>query len=51
MAAFAELLATRALGTLYSSNTALFYDDGCSLVMNGSLLVQAEVFVDLAIKF
>ena len=42
---------TRALATLYNSNSALFCNGGCSLAVNGSLFVQAEIFAGLAIKF
>ena len=44
-------LETRALATLYNSNSALFCNGGCSLAVNGSLFVQAEIFAGLAIKF
>ena len=44
-------LETRALATLYNSNSALFCNGGCSLTVNGSLFVQAEIFTGVAIKF
>ncbi len=44
-------LETRALATLYNSNSALFCNGGCSLSVNGSFFVQAEIFAGLAIKF
>ena len=44
-------LETRALATLYNSNAVLFCDGGCSLAVNGSLFVQAEIFAGLAVKF
>ncbi|PCJ85787.1 MAG: hypothetical protein COA54_10330 [Thiotrichaceae bacterium] len=42
---------TRALATLYNSNSALFCNGGCSLTVNGSLFVQVEIFAGVAIKF
>lgn len=44
-------LETRALATLYNSNSALFCNGGCSLAVNGSLFVQAEIFAGVAIRF
>ena len=44
-------LETRALATLFNSNSALFCNGGCSLSVNGSLFWQGEVFAGLAIKF
>jgi hypothetical protein len=44
-------LETRALATLFNSNSALFCNGGCSLTVNGSLFWQTEVFAGLAIKF
>ncbi|MBL4712211.1 MAG: outer membrane beta-barrel protein [Gammaproteobacteria bacterium] len=44
-------LETRALATLFNSNSALFCNGGCSLTINGSLFIQAEVFAGLAFKF
>jgi len=44
-------LEARALATLYNSNAVLFCDGSCSLAVNGSLFVQAEIFAGLAIKF
>ena len=44
-------LESRALATLYNSNSALFCNGSCSLAVNGSLFVQAEIFAGLAIKF
>jgi len=44
-------LETRGLATLYNSNSALFCNGGCSLSVNGSLFIQAEIFAGLAIKF
>ncbi len=44
-------LETRALATLYNSNSALFCNGGCSLSVNGSIFLQAEIFAGLAIRF
>jgi len=44
-------LETRALATLFNTNSALFCNGGCSLTVNGSLFWQGEVFAGLAIKF
>jgi len=44
-------LETRALATLYNSNSALFCNGGCSLAVNGSLFVQAEIFAGVAVRF
>jgi hypothetical protein len=43
-------LETRGLATLFSSNSALFCNGGCSLSVNGSLFWQAEVFAGLGFK-
>ena len=48
---FALRLETRGLATLFNSNAALFCNGGCSLAVNGSLFLQAEVLAGLAIKF
>ncbi|PCI06721.1 MAG: hypothetical protein COB77_06150 [Gammaproteobacteria bacterium] len=44
-------LESRALATLFNSNSALFCNGGCSLTVNGSLFIQAEVFAGLAFSF
>lgn len=44
-------LETRASATLFNSNTALFCNGGCSLSVNGSLFIQAEVLAGLAFRF
>ena len=44
-------LETRALATLFNSNSALFCNGGCSLSVNGSLFWQAEVFAGIGFKF
>jgi hypothetical protein len=44
-------LETRGLATLFSSNSALFCNGGCSLSVNGSLFWQAEVFAGVGFKF
>ncbi len=44
-------LETRALATLYNSNSALFCNGSCSLSVNGSIFLQAEIFAGLAIRF
>jgi opacity protein-like surface antigen len=44
-------LETRALATLYNSNSALFCNGGCSLTVNGSLFIQTEIFAGVAINF
>ena len=44
-------LETRALATLYNSNSALFCNGGCSLAVDGNLFVQAEIFAGIAVRF
>lgn len=44
-------LESRATGTFYNSNSALFCDGGCSLAINGNLFVQADIFAGLTIMF
>lgn len=44
-------LETRASATLFNSNSALFCNGGCSLSVNGSLFVQAEVLAGITFKF
>lgn len=44
-------LESRALGTFYNSNAALFCDGGCSLAINGSVFLQVDVFAGLVIRF
>lgn len=44
-------LETRGLGTLFNSNSSIFCSGGCTLRVNGSLLIQAEVFAGIAFAF
>jgi len=44
-------LETRALATLFNSNSAIFCNGGCSIAVSGNLFLQGEVFAGLAIKF
>lgn len=44
-------LETRALGTLFNSNSSIFCSGGCTLKVNGSLFLQGEVFAGLAFRF
>jgi opacity protein-like surface antigen len=44
-------LETRGLATLFNSNSAVFCNGGCNLHVNGSLMLQAEVFAGLGFKF
>jgi hypothetical protein len=44
-------LETRGLGTLYDNNSAIFCSGGCSISVNGNLILQGEVFAGIGFKF
>lgn len=44
-------LETRGLATTYNNNSAIFCNGGCTITVNGNLLIQAEVFAGVGIKF
>jgi len=44
-------LETRGLATLYNNNSAIFCSGGCAISVNGSLVLQGEVFVGLGFSF
>ena len=44
-------LETRGLATLFSNNSSLFCNGGCSLKVNGNFFIQGEVFAGVAVRF
>jgi len=44
-------LETRGLATLFANNSAVFCNGGCKLHVNGSFLLQGEVFAGLGFEF
>ena len=44
-------LETRALATMFNNNSSIFCNGGCTLKINGSFILQGEVFAGLAFKF